>query len=151
MTFDPVNRPSHYTEGRKFETIEVIEDWDLGFCLGNAVKYISRAGRKSNQIEDLKKAVWYVERQIEALKAEEELESSVNYDENLYGQIVLDDQYLTEQEEDAWAHVDMTQNNNIFLVGNTRDVINDCDLWDPNSGPIELTEEEISRVCHGQG
>ena len=52
---DNVNHPSHYAEGRKYEPIDVIEDWELDFCLGNAVKYISRAGRKSDELEDLKK------------------------------------------------------------------------------------------------
>ena len=66
---ESVNHPSHYNTGR-FETIEVIEDWDLDFCLGNAVKYISRAGKKdpSKEIEDLEKAVWYIERKIARLK-----------------------------------------------------------------------------------
>ena len=49
MTFDPVNKPSHYAEGRQFETIEVIEDWKLSYRLGNCVKYISRAGRKGDR------------------------------------------------------------------------------------------------------
>ena len=43
-----VNHPSHYAEGRKYEPIDVIEDWELGFNLGNTVKYISRAGRKDD-------------------------------------------------------------------------------------------------------
>lgn len=61
-----IDHPSHYAEGRKYEPIDVIEDWELGFCLGNAVKYISRAGRKdpSTHVEDLKKAIWYIEREI---------------------------------------------------------------------------------------
>tara|TARA_R110000824_G_scaffold239542_4_gene428205 strand:- start:3868 stop:4164 length:297 start_codon:yes stop_codon:yes gene_type:complete len=63
---DPVSNPSHYTEGRRIETIEAIEDWDLGHHLGSAVKYISRAGRKGDSmIEDLEKAVWYLNRRIE--------------------------------------------------------------------------------------
>lgn len=45
-----VNHPSHYAEGRKYEPIDVIEDWELGFNLGNTVKYISRAGRKDDII-----------------------------------------------------------------------------------------------------
>lgn len=63
---ETINHPSHYAEGRKYEPIDVIEDWELGFCLGNAVKYISRAGRKNPDayIEDLKKAIWYIEREI---------------------------------------------------------------------------------------
>lgn len=61
---DIVNHPAHYAEGRKFEPIVVIENWELGFHLGNAVKYISRAGRKDpeKKVEDLEKAVWYIER-----------------------------------------------------------------------------------------
>ena len=58
-TSSAVNHPNHYAAGRKYEPIDVIEDWELGFCLGNAVKYISRAGRKdpSTHVEDLKKAI----------------------------------------------------------------------------------------------
>ena len=56
-----------------YETIKVIEAWNLGFCLGNAVKYISRAGKKdkSKEIEDLEKAVWYLQREIDKLKGEQ--------------------------------------------------------------------------------
>lgn len=63
---ETINHPSHYAGGRKYEPIDVIEDWELGFCLGNAVKYISRAGRKNPDayIEDLRKAIWYIEREI---------------------------------------------------------------------------------------
>lgn len=68
VAYDDVNHPKHYTEGRKYETIEVIEDWKLDFCLGNALKYISRAGRKNDAVEDLKKAVWYIERRIKQLE-----------------------------------------------------------------------------------
>lgn len=64
---DPVNNPSHYTYS-KYETIDVIEAWGLGFCLGNTVKYISRAGKKSNALEDLKKARWYLDREIANLE-----------------------------------------------------------------------------------
>lgn len=65
---DPVNHPSHYTDG-KYECIDFIEGHMLGFCLGNAVKYISRAGKKEgvSAEQDLKKALWYVERQISNL------------------------------------------------------------------------------------
>ena len=62
---DPVNHPSHYTDG-KIEVIDFIEDKKLGFSLGNAVKYIVRAGKKdpTKTIEDLKKAQWYLNREI---------------------------------------------------------------------------------------
>ena len=63
---DPVNNPTHYTDGG-IETIDYIEAKGLGYHLGNAVKYISRAGKKgTNQgLEDLKKAQWYLARAIE--------------------------------------------------------------------------------------
>lgn len=66
---DMVNHPPHYNTG-KIEVIDVIEDWKLGFNDGNAVKYIARHSHKSNPIEDLKKAVWYINREIERLTRE---------------------------------------------------------------------------------
>lgn len=63
-THDPVNRPAHY-QGKGLEAIEVIEDWQLGFHLGNAVKYILRAGKKGSRKQDLEKALWYVRRAID--------------------------------------------------------------------------------------
>lgn len=64
-----VNHPSHYNQG-KIEVIEVIEDQELGFHLGNAIKYILRAGKKdpSKTLEDLNKAKWYIDRFIEIQK-----------------------------------------------------------------------------------
>ena len=66
---DVVNHPAHYTDG-KIEVIEFIEDKGLNFHRGNAVKYISRAGKKDSakEIEDLKKAVWYLNREIGRLE-----------------------------------------------------------------------------------
>lgn len=62
---DQVNHPPHYKSGG-IETIDFIEAKDLGFCLGNAVKYITRAGKKdpSKHLEDLQKARWYLDREI---------------------------------------------------------------------------------------
>lgn len=60
---DPVNHPKHYTEHpSKIECIQITEH--MGFNLGNAVKYIWRCDLKKDAIEDLKKAVWYVQREI---------------------------------------------------------------------------------------
>ena len=61
MNKEAVNHPAHYNQG-KFEVIDVIEDWNLGFNLGNCIKYIGRAGYKDDIIQDLKKALWYLER-----------------------------------------------------------------------------------------
>lgn len=60
-----VNHPEYYGgKDNPYEAIKVIEAWGLGFCLGNAVKYISRAGKKDSAklIEDLEKAGWYIRR-----------------------------------------------------------------------------------------
>lgn len=68
---DAVNHPSHYTDGG-IETIDFIEAKKLPYHLGNAIKYISRAGKKDENktIEDLQKAVWYIERYIKVLEGE---------------------------------------------------------------------------------
>lgn len=69
---DNVNHPSHYGGSENpYESIKVIEAWKLGFNLGNTVKYISRAGKKeeSKLLEDLKKAAWYLNREISNLEA----------------------------------------------------------------------------------
>ena len=67
---DPVNHPSHYTDG--IETIDYIESKHFPYHLGNAVKYLSRAGKKnpSETVTDLKKAVWYINRYISLLEKE---------------------------------------------------------------------------------
>ena len=64
-----VDHPKHYNMG-KYEAIDVIEDWGLGFNLGYTVKYISRAGHKDNILQDLKKALWYLDREIQKLEKE---------------------------------------------------------------------------------
>jgi hypothetical protein len=64
---DPVNNPAHYTTGG-VETIDFIEAKKLGYNLGNVVKYITRADHKGNKLEDLRKAQWYLSREILAAK-----------------------------------------------------------------------------------
>ena len=73
--YDDVNNPKHYTDS-KIEVIDYIEDKNLGFCLGNAIKYISRAGKKHSadktdkekMIQDLNKAIWYLNRRIKEIE-----------------------------------------------------------------------------------
>ena len=67
-TNDPVNRPAHYCVNG-FEVIDIIEAYELNFPLGNAVKYILRAGKKDNYKQDLEKAVWYLQREIANLES----------------------------------------------------------------------------------
>jgi hypothetical protein len=63
-----VDHPAHYNSG-KIEVIDAIEDWNLNFSRGNAIKYIARAGLKdkSTEVEDLQKALWYIQREIQRL------------------------------------------------------------------------------------
>ena len=63
---DAIN-PDHYKSG-SMESIEVIEAFDLGFNLGNVVKYVLRAGKKDDKKQDLLKCVWYIEREIKNIK-----------------------------------------------------------------------------------
>lgn len=66
---EAVNHPDHYGgENNTYEAIKVIEAWELDFCLGNVVKYLSRAGKKDSTIQDLRKAKWYLERKINQLE-----------------------------------------------------------------------------------
>ena len=68
MTNDPVKNPKHYTNHPSgIECIQITEH--MGFCLGNAVKYIWRADLKNDAVEDLKKAIWYIERELEKRNA----------------------------------------------------------------------------------
>lgn len=70
-----VHHPEHYGgKDNPYEAIKVIEAWGLGFCLGNAVKYICRFGKKDDRrapVEDLKKARWYLDREIQRREADE--------------------------------------------------------------------------------
>ena len=69
---DNVNHPEHYGGAdNPYEAIKVIEAWQLGFCLGNTVKYISRAGKKGDALEDLEKAKWYLQREIDTLRGKQ--------------------------------------------------------------------------------
>lgn len=68
--FDTVSNPSHYCEGRKYEPKDVIRDWELNFNLGSALKYVSRAGRKDDIVQDLQKAKQFIQFEIDYLKSE---------------------------------------------------------------------------------
>jgi hypothetical protein len=65
---ETVNNPNHYKgKDNPYEAIKVIDAWKLGFSLGNAVKYIARAGAKGDKVEDLQKAIWYIQHEIDGL------------------------------------------------------------------------------------
>lgn len=71
---EAINHPAHYGGDTVYEVIKVIEAWglDASFCLGNTIKYIARAGKKDphRTLEDLEKARWYLDREIQNLDRE---------------------------------------------------------------------------------
>lgn len=77
MEKEMVNNPVHYGgKSNPYEAIKVIDAWDLGFSLGNTVKYISRAGKKDSdaELQDLKKALWYLQHHIDNLEKKQATE-----------------------------------------------------------------------------
>ncbi len=76
-TNSSVNHPKHYNFGT-IEVIDVIEDWNLNFCLGNAIKYIGRCEHKGHKKEDLEKAKWYIERELKKLEIQEQFKAEGN-------------------------------------------------------------------------
>ena len=136
---DMIN-PSHYRGDRQFEPIAVIEDWGLNYRLGNAVKYISRNGRKPGEDprEGLRKAIWYLEREIEALEGQKPY--SVEYEDVLdyYGQSTD----LDEAWPQAAQEVPFEFSVNDFWM-ETPDYVTG---WDPTLGPVEISNEEISNL-----
>lgn len=77
MQRDDINHPSHYTQGN-IEVIDYIEDKKLGYRLGNVVKYVSRAGHKDDAIKDLKKARWYLNREIAKREDHDKSRATIN-------------------------------------------------------------------------
>lgn len=68
---EEISSPSHYIEGRKYEPLDVINDWGINYNLGNVIKYISRAGRKEDYLTDLKKAHYYLTYEIKRVATDE--------------------------------------------------------------------------------
>ena len=141
MTHDPVNHPSHYTEGRKYETIDVIDDWELSYRLGNCVKYVSRAGRKNDALEDLRKARWYLDREIKALEGAKS-SYSVSYQDVLQdaaheaanGSVPLYEYGITVPQADV-------DDGYLPFWDSDEDY-----MWDPSLGPVDLTDDEIRAI-----
>ena len=69
MPQETADHPNYYGgKDNPYEAIKVIEAWNLGFSLGNTIKYISRAGKKGDILEDLRKARWYLDREIQKIE-----------------------------------------------------------------------------------
>jgi len=77
---ESVNHPKHYGgENNPYEAIKVIEAWDANFNIGNVLKYISRCGKKDSAIQELEKALWYLNREIENRKKLEVEEFEIQF------------------------------------------------------------------------
>lgn len=131
---DNVNHPSHYCEGRAYEPIDVIEDWDLGYNLGSVLKYVSRAGRKQNQLEDLKKARFYLEREIQNLEAVPPF---------TYEDILEDAAYTAAAGEKLLYEYGVADVDDQPLAGWDWD---DDYMWDPSLGPVEISAAEVEAI-----
>ena len=159
MSHDVVNNPSHYAEGREFETIDVIEDWGLGYHLGNAVKYISRAGRKDDILQDLRKAQWYLTREIENLELERAEAEGILYEYEVQEEFPVDYQDILEDQawEDAWAAAQQLEEArqgeaDLKAAWEAKEPRRRYTMSRNDAGTIDLfvTPEELDRITHGQ-
>ena len=148
MTYDAIS-PSHYHGDRAIEPIDVIEDWDLNYRLGNALKYIARNGRKPGEDprEGLKKAVWYLEREIQSL--DKPSGSYVPDEDGLYDE-VLTYYGQSQDEKEAWPTTDDTNfGNDTFAVFTNKDIPfeateEDWDaLWDDDQYDLYVTDTSV--------
>ena len=141
---DMVNHPPHYVEGRQYEPLDVISDWGLNYRLGSALKYISRAGRKdpSKTVEDLRKAVFYLEREIEAVEAQQ-VHDAVTYED------VLEDQAACAAEGEECNPEQSLDRQYDLCMDHVSEVAAGplADFWDPSLGPVEPPEEEEEFVA----
>jgi hypothetical protein len=138
-----VNHPDHYNSG-KIETIDAIEDWGFGqgFNLGNAIKYISRANHKKNCVEDLKKASWYINREIERLEKETQSETVVkvvggeplNVDSPI---VTILDTHLTDTSQEY---------NSVSTVCNLEDVDDDCNIYKTKTTDVLGREYQFPKL-----
>ena len=148
--FNPIDRPSHYAAGRKYETIDVIEDWELSYRLGNCVKYVSRAGRKdpAKTIEDLKKAQWYLSREIDALEGSQ-TPYSATYEDVLedyaacaaQGEELVLEYGVQDVDDQPLGHWEADENDWLNFWDSDDDY-----MWDPSLGPVELSPEEVQEL-----
>jgi len=162
---DMIN-PDHYKGDRQYEPIAVIEDWGLNYRLGNALKYLSRNGRKPGEDprEGLRKAIWYIEREIAALdKPSQYVPFETSYEDVLdyYGQTVDEKEAWPQAWDDDTYDLRFTESN-VFLepkagpagAAGTDTIFSVNDFWmetpdyvtgwDPSLGPVEITPDEIA-------
>ena len=140
---DMIN-PDHYKGDRQYEPIAVIEDWNLNYRLGNALKYLSRNGRKPGEDprEGLRKAIWYIEREIASLDQPSQyvpFETSHEDVLEYYGQSI--------DLNEAWPNTGGTDaifGVNDFWTEGQGEIY--ATGWDPSLGPVEISQDEIDDI-----
>ena len=175
---DNVDHPSHYTEGRAFEVIEVLEDWCgrapdpvLGGLQWQSLKYLGRAWDKTNPLEDLKKSRWYLNRLIDKLEAKEVVQPRVTYEDvleavtaeaaagqdllNEYGIADVDDQPLDSWAWDfEWEDEDREKVVDRSIANAQKGYVlwdeDDDFMWDPSLGPVDLSQDEIDMILRNR-
>lgn len=141
---DPINSPAHYAEGRQYEPIDVIADWELNYHLGNTLKYISRAGRKQNHLEDLRKAQYYLNKEIQKLEA---VPFAVTYEDILQDQI-----HQASEGNELLLEYGLADPDDNLIANDIDDQplpgwdSDDDYMWDPTLGPVELSSEELNEI-----
>jgi len=129
-----INHPPHYGGDTPTEPIKVIEAWGLNFHLGSAVKYIARAGKKGSEEEDLRKAVWYIQRHLGRLVGFADVEEKVSaQDFEDFGEFV--DNFLHPTEAVEPEHTDLKAQyvakvNELFQDQRVRDLLIGLDISD---------------------
>ena len=172
MTKDNVNHPSHYTQGRAFEVIDVLEDWAKrapdpvkGGLHWNSCKYLGRLWDKENPLQDAKKARWYLDRLISKLEQEEQPVSpyAVTYEDVLedYAACAVQGEELVAEYgvQDVDDEGDRQGKVGYGTTSPTAQLHVDVDdqplahwdsdddyMWDPTLGPVELSEEEVQEI-----
>ena len=96
-------KPDHY-KGNRFEAIDIIEDYELNFHLGNVIKYVLRAGKKGSELEDLKKAQVYLKRKIALVEQVEPDEKNLDEESIIkhIKQLTYEDRIRNADERELW-------------------------------------------------
>lgn len=135
---DNITKPDHYCEGREYEPKDVIRDWGLNFNLGSAVKYISRAGRKGDKLEDLQKAKQFLEFEIEAVEEASREEDEKRISAELLSRAVT---------ENSMRFEDVPESLKPRVINNIAQEVldNQCDIENDISSD-ELREDVIKHI-----
>lgn len=169
MSYDDVNHPSHYTEGRAFEVIEVLEDWVgrspdpiLGSLQWNSLKYQGRVWDKADPLKDLKKSRWYLDRLISKLENKEQA-SEITYEDiledyaasatdgtdSIYEYAIYEDNIQLPPDEQSWN--DVWSDSSYGTFSNVQLTDEEIDSFLDNENLITLKDGQAVAVIEKDG